>query len=506
MTVVDSFFVFLTKKWYLIPLLTFLLPFIVRVIPEVLVGPYVVGFDTMGFYVLNVFAWLSGGIDLWGYLAVAPLFYALLMSIVNAGIPLILALKVLSPLLLGLLGLSIYYYAYKGLGWSSIKSLAPALLGTLYFVALRISWDMLRSELGLIFLFVALTLLAQIKVGSWRRYSLLSLAMVAVVLSHQLVAVILLGVVGFTVISTWFQKKLCDSLALIVATLPAAVFSLVVYFFAVVPVGFQDYSSSTELLLAGWLGFSSYPGMLLSGVGFFLFCFLPLLPFVVFGFKCLGDFRLRCWLVLSLVLLLLPFAFVSPYRWLLLLVYPFAFFVVEAVNRLKTVRWKQFRFSLQKIAIFYLVLSTSVLSFGYIFYSPEQPFGYFSTKYNAFPYQIPISMQQNTISVADFQGTIDALCWFEANKHIGDLLLAHTAFYSWALLTIDDADAVWYYEFGDPVEAASLAEQEGYVRIFLVWWIDGVGWYARPSMPSVFQEVYRSDRIAIYFYEVPAVS
>ena len=505
MTAINSLFVFISKKGYIVPLLAFLLPLLVRLIPEVLVGSYVIGFDTMGFYVQNTLAWLHGGVDFWSYLAVAPLFYVLLMSLVSAGVPIVIVLKVFSPLLLGLLGLSIYYYAHKGLGWSSFKSLAPALLGTIYFVALRISWDMLRNELGLIFLFVALTFLSQLKTGSWKQYFVLSLAMIAVVLSHQLVAVILLGVVIFTVFHGLLQKSFQKSLALIVASLPASVFSLVVYFFAVVPDGFQNYATSTELILANWLGFSSYPSMLLSELGFFLFCFLPLLPLVVFGFKCLGDFQLRSWIILSLFLLLIPFAFVSPYRWLLLLIYPFVFFVVEAVSHLKSIKWKRFNTSLQKIVIFYLILSTVVLSFGYIFSTPDQPFSYFSPQhFNSYYYQIPSAMQQNTISVADFQGTVDALRWFEENKPVGGLLLTHTAFYSWALLVLNDTDVIWNYEFGDPVNAASLAVQEGHTRVFLVWWIDGLGWYTQPSLPLVFQEVYRSERIAIYFYDIAA--
>ena len=506
MTAINSLFVFISKKGYIVPLLAFLLPLLVRLIPEVLVGSYVIGFDTMGFYVQNIFTWLYGGVDFWSYLAVAPLFYALLMSLVSAGIPIVVALKVLSPLLLGLLGLSIYYYAHSGLGWSPIKSLAPALLGTIYFVALRISWDMLRNELGLIFLFVVLTFLIQIKAGSWKRYFLLSLAMVAVVLSHQLAAVIMLGIVIFTVFHDLFEKNFQKSLVLVVVALPAAVFALVVYFFAVVPDGFQNYATSTELLLANWLGFSSYPSMLLSELGFFLFCFLPLLPLVVFGFKCLGDFQLRCWVVLSLVLLLVPFAFVSPYRWLLLLVYPFAFFVVEAVSRLNSLKWNRFNKGLQKVVVVYLILSTGILSFGYIFSTPDQPFSYFSPQYlnSYYYYQIPSSMQQNTLSVVDFQGTLDALRWFEENKPVDGVLLTHTAFYSWALLALNDTEVIWNYEFGDPLNAAFLAVQEGHTRIFLVWWIDGLGWYTQPSLPSVFQEVYRSERIAIYLYDVVA--
>jgi hypothetical protein len=497
---VHSTFAFAAKNRYVIPLLAFLLPLAVRAIPEVLIGPYIVGFDTMAFYVPNTLAWLYGGVDVWGYLAVAPLFYTILMSIVATGIPLIIALKVIPPLLLGFLGLSIYYYARKGLGWSSIKSLAPALLGTVYFVALRVSWDMLRNELGIIFLFVVLTLLTQIRNSSWKRYLLLSLTMMAVVLSHQLAAVIMLAIVAFTIVYELFRKDLRKPAKLIAATLPAAVFFLVIYFIAVVPAGFQDYTASAESPLANWLGFSSYPAMLLTEAGFFLYCFLPLLPLAILSFKKLCDFQLRCWLLLSLILLLIPFAFVSPYRWLLLLIYPFAFFVTESVSRLKTIKWKRFKLTVHRIAILYLIVSTGILSFGYIFKPPEQPFVYFSPQYiNYYSYQIPTSMQQNTISIADFQGTTNALQWFRDNENTSALLLTHTAFYSWALLSLD-TDRIRNYGFDDPAKAAALAMQEGHTQIFLVWWINGGGWYAQSTLPPVFQEVYRSERIAIYFY------
>ena len=70
----------------------------------------------------------------------------------------------------GFLGLSIYGYAQKGLGWSPKKSIATALLGTLYFVALRVSMDSLRNMLGLVFFFVVLTLfsLGERKGYSWK--------------------------------------------------------------------------------------------------------------------------------------------------------------------------------------------------------------------------------------------------------------------------------------------------------------------------------------------------
>src|SRR3989304_5293153 len=127
----------------------------------------------MAFYVPNTIFWLNDGINLWSYLAIGPLFYTILISIVSAGAPIILTLKMLSPLFLGFLGLSMYMFARRGLDWSPSKGTVAALIGTIYFVALRVSWDMLRNELGLIFFFVVLTLLSTVKNSSWKRYVLL---------------------------------------------------------------------------------------------------------------------------------------------------------------------------------------------------------------------------------------------------------------------------------------------------------------------------------------------
>ena len=191
-----------TKTWItqnrnIFPLLAFIVPLSIRVIPEILMGPFIIGFDTMGFYVPNILLWFHNGVNIGSLLVTAPLFYVILMAIVATGGPIIFVLKIIPPLLLGLLSLSMYVYARKGLNWSSSKSTFVAILGTVYFVALRASWDQLREELGLIFFFIVLMLLINQKVSSWKRYFVLSLAMVAVAFSHQLVSVLMFGVIIF---------------------------------------------------------------------------------------------------------------------------------------------------------------------------------------------------------------------------------------------------------------------------------------------------------------------
>ncbi len=212
------------------PAFAFLIPFIVRSIPEILMGPYIIGFDTLGFYVPNTLLWLHNGINIGSLFAVAPLFYSIYTSIVGVGGSAVFALKIISPLLLGFLGLSIFAYSKKGLGWSPSKSTFVALLGTVYFVALRASWDQLREELGLIFFFLVLMLLLNNrKMVSWKNYVILSLTMMAVVLSHQLVSVLMFGVIIVTAAYSLLHKDFVRSINLVATSLPALFYFLFFY-------------------------------------------------------------------------------------------------------------------------------------------------------------------------------------------------------------------------------------------------------------------------------------
>ena len=205
------------------------------------------------------------------------MFYSLIVSLVSLGGSLVVVLKVVSVAFEGFLGLSIYGYAQKGLGWSPKKSTATALLGTLYFVALRVSWDSLRNMLGLVFFFIALTIFSMSERNGYSRkhYALLALSMVAVVLSHQLVSVIMFGVFAFTIGYKLFRREKVKAFHLILVSLPAALLFLAVFFLLPsVPEFRLIFGFSNDN--AEWLslfGFSSYPSFLLSEAGFFLYCF-----------------------------------------------------------------------------------------------------------------------------------------------------------------------------------------------------------------------------------------
>ena len=239
--------------------------------------------------------------------------------------------------------------------------------------------------------------------------------------------------------------------------------------------------------------------MLLSEAGFFLFCFLPLLPFLLLGIWRLKNFQIRSWLVVSLILLFVPLVSPSNLRWVLMLTYPLAFCVVEGLSRLKSVSWKRFGFTLRRIGVIYLVLMVSVLSFGFVLMTPQSPFPYFAEPVNGYIYQIPSSMLQNTVPKSDCADTVNALQWFKNNVDSSAVLLTHRAFYGWAMLTINPNQIV-LYEYDNPAISANTAVQQGHKEIYLIWWTNGHGWYGQPTVPSSFEEVYHSGEIAIYLY------
>src|SRR5438093_11973417 len=55
----------------------FLIPLAVRAVPEIIAGPYPIGWDTIAFYVPNTLDWASGRFGIFQMMSMAPLVYAI---------------------------------------------------------------------------------------------------------------------------------------------------------------------------------------------------------------------------------------------------------------------------------------------------------------------------------------------------------------------------------------------------------------------------------------------
>ena len=69
---------------YRFALAAFLIPLIIRSIPEILVGPYPIGWDTIAFYVPNTLDWAAGKAGFTEILTTAPLMYWISVPYVSA--------------------------------------------------------------------------------------------------------------------------------------------------------------------------------------------------------------------------------------------------------------------------------------------------------------------------------------------------------------------------------------------------------------------------------------
>ena len=139
-----------------------------------------------------------------------------------------------------------------------------------------------------------------------------------------------------------------------------------------------------------------------------------------------------------------------------------------------------------------------------MFMNSEQPFFYFNpSQFKSYSDQIPSSMLQNTLPLTDCQSTANALEWFKNNVNYTAILLTHTAFYGWALLTLNESQ-VRNYGFDDPATAAMAVAKEGYSQIYLIWWVNGQGWYGQPLYHRHFTKYIKMEK-SQYIAMVPAL-
>src|SRR5438876_3668001 len=180
---------------YQFALAAFLIPLFIRSIPEILVGPYPVGWDTIAFYVPNTLDWAAGKAGLAEIVGTAPLMYLIsvpvyLLSRVNP----VWIFKIMGPILYGSMIWALFRFLRIGLKWPDKQALGSVLLTSLYFVTLRVSWDMYRNMLGLTFILLSLPLLQNGK--GPRTQPVLSVLLLLAVASDQLTAAIAAGLIG----------------------------------------------------------------------------------------------------------------------------------------------------------------------------------------------------------------------------------------------------------------------------------------------------------------------
>lgn len=497
----------LRKNGYV--LAAFIISLAVRGVPEILSWPYPLGLDTLRYipYIQRGWVFSLGPL---GFMKTTGLFYLVAAFPYGLFHDAFIVIKILGPVLLGVLSVMMYLYARRALGWSSPKSLLVSVLVSTYFVSLRISWDLYKQTLGLIFLMA--TLIALRSFSSPRRYYVACVLMVMTVLSHELAAVIMFFVIGLEAVAFLVKKSIRDFEYLLgSAGLAGALFL------------FQRYSPQQATVVIPIVSVASEPSvnLALHIGGLLIYCYVLILPLVFLGIVGLRDSFLKYWTVLCVGIPLLTMACpdLPLYywnRWVYLLVYPLSFYAAHGFGRLWKA-WSHFKGNLKRLvpkvfAVAYL-FSLLTLSGYYLTTSPENAFPYYS-QYNPYLTYIPSSMLQTTVSIKDTSSLIECLQWLNNNTDGSSVIVAHYALYDWIFIYLHDRlivpvceDASMWAHIqneatlaGNMVEAAKEASASDHNAVYTVWWIREEGWYQIPNLPSDFKEVYRAGRMAVYLY------
>jgi hypothetical protein len=319
--------------------------------------------------------------------------------------------------------------------------------------------------------------------------------MILVVLSDQYTAIILLVIMATMIVSALIKAERCSARNLTIVTVPSFLLFLLILYanlrispdFSAALGGLPGLSAEEFASWSSIFGTNSYGNTIATTLSLLAFCYLPLAPFAISGVKFPNNLQLKTWTMFSLIAVFIPLLW--PFRWVLMLTYPIAFFATETLTNIQQNRPRK----LLSLATVSIVI---ILSAGFIIMPNETPFPYF-IKY---PYYIPSSMLQNTVPLQDCKDVENALNWVRNNTTKDTALLAHTAFYGWALENSDKNQTIIPYGYNDPMSKAEKISQQGFNKIYVIWWTKGYGWYGQTTLSSKFQEVYQSNRISIYLY------
>lgn len=177
----------------------FIIAGLLRALPEIKAGVWPIGYDTFNAYAPDL---LKFDGDYLRWIFSANLLYFILWPFYHfLHIDPYLLMKIAGPVLYGSFGVTFYLFCRKFLKWGSGAVFLTSLLLIVQLAALRISWDLFRNLLGLIFLFPSFYLLENNE--KTKNPILLMIFSILIILSNQLVASL-----WFVILLAWLIKTL----------------------------------------------------------------------------------------------------------------------------------------------------------------------------------------------------------------------------------------------------------------------------------------------------------
>ena len=484
--------------------LTFLLPFVIRLLPDLLQPGFPVGFDTLSSYIPALRA-LETGLEnsFLEFYVQRPFFWALAsLPIPFQNMP----FKIFPAIMHGVLGVSSYLFA-KRVFDAEWKAVSASLLSTVYFVSLRVSWDLLANEMGLIFVFLCFTVFHESEESSSKTAGAFLLA-IATVYTHEGASIILFVSLLPYLFSALLKRKWSTSAKYAFSVLlPLGIFMyrLMVIDFPLIssPLFDAGYPSGSQLQLAR------------SVVVLFLYSNMILLPLALIGLR--GSVKkpfLVSWLLSTLFAGFSPafsptLAFSFWQRWIFYTAFPLIFFAVEGMGPMniitsdtdKTSFWALPRLGLV-LAFVVAVASTSI---GFAVGPTGEPFMFFNLYKSEDSWilrYVPPSMQYGSLHPFVAEDLIQCVEWLNANGTTG-VVIADIEFRGYVSLYLDEAKMQWvnldssaYNDKNWHLHASTLGEDlagKGLTVYLLGFW---------DILPKGFIEIHNDGYASVYKYKL----
>lgn len=464
----------------------FLLAAAIRTIPEVKAGIWPIGYDTFNTYAAEL-ATYKGPLINW--LKTANLIYFIFLPFKWLGFEPSFLMKFFGPIFFGALVISFYYWTRFFIGFNKLKSVLATLLVIFQLASLRLSWDLYRNELGLIFLFWALINLNFIIKP--KNLILFLLFGVMAVSSNELVAAVLLITLVVVAIARIYRQKFKE---LMIIAMALIVFGLT--FLSVL-------SSSGQILYDPHVIFTSesnnlvwryvyqyqkemsYQTLFDKITRLFWLLYQCILPFVIYGFwllrKNLILTNITFWLLIGTFssLIFAGTGIIVWERWLIMLAFPFAIYTIEGAFALgqflaKLKNWgRGFKIVSKALAIiFWIGLLGILILRAWPFLTRSYPDAQPPLADDRINEYFPRTMVHNSVGIWKIEDILDCVDWLDKNVPPGAAVIVDNRWRG-LMLTNFELDNryiitnAWSEQW--PRQTYEFAVLKGFKEVYLIW-------------------------------------
>lgn len=480
----------------------------IRIIPEIKAGVWPIGYDTFNTYAPQLATYHS---PLIYWLFSDNLIYFIFLPFVKMGVDPGFLMKIFGPIFFGFLILSFYYWARFFVKFDKTKALLVGVLIIFQLATLRLSWDLYRNELGLIFFFWALINL--LKIDKNKNLIYFALFSLLLVLSHELVTVI------FTIVIIAYGINLLlkrDFLIFARLIIPFFIVSLV--FLSIILLASRQNLYNSNIFFISeqsnnlWRYLYEYQKdidytQLLNIISRLFWLFYEfLLPLALYGFwllrKNLILTTLTLWLLIGTFssLIFAGTGIIVWERWLVMLVFPFAIYTVEGIFHigqfvnLKLKKWHLYLKPMLWVLAVIFWFAFLVLSFWRVwpFLTASYPDAKPPFKDDQLNSYFPATMVHNSVGIWRIEDTLDAVEWLDKNVPPGAVVLVDNRYRGLFMTNFEmDNRYVISNTWSDSwsKKGLSYARGKGFQNIYLIW---------KNTSIKNFDRIYVSGNMAVY--------